>query len=295
MAQKRYFWLKLPKNFFTDKAIKRMRKIAGGDTYTIIYLKMLLAAMQQDGKLFYEGIEDDIYNEIALEIDEDPENVKVAVNYLVNVGYVVMDPDGVTMERLPEMIGSEGASAERMRKSRAKKAAALGAGSPPKIGQNNEKVSHCDASVTNSDTEKEREKEKDIDTERETKGSPAADPGQDPAEAAPKNINYQAIADLYNSICRSLPAVKTLSESRKKAIRARIRTGYTLDDFREAFQMAENSDFMKGKNARNWRADFDWIMKDANITKILEGKYLNNGQQTAEPENGSRYGASAYD
>ena len=39
---KRYYWLKLPDGFFRQKAIKKLRKIAGGDTYTIIYLKMLL-------------------------------------------------------------------------------------------------------------------------------------------------------------------------------------------------------------------------------------------------------------
>lgn len=36
---KRYYWLKLPDGFFRQKAIKKLRKIAGGDTYTIIYLK----------------------------------------------------------------------------------------------------------------------------------------------------------------------------------------------------------------------------------------------------------------
>lgn len=50
---KRYYWLKLPDGFFRQKAIKKLRKIAGGDTYTIIYLKMLLVAMKQDGRLVY--------------------------------------------------------------------------------------------------------------------------------------------------------------------------------------------------------------------------------------------------
>ena len=41
------------------EADKKLRKIAGGDTYTIIYLKMLLIAMKNDGKLYFEGVEDD--------------------------------------------------------------------------------------------------------------------------------------------------------------------------------------------------------------------------------------------
>lgn len=50
MAEKKYYWLKMTDQFFEDKAIKKLRKIAGGDTYTIIYLKMLLTAIKQGRK-----------------------------------------------------------------------------------------------------------------------------------------------------------------------------------------------------------------------------------------------------
>ena len=68
---KRYYWLKLPDGFFRQKAIKKLRKIAGGDTYTIIYLKMLLVAMKQDGRLYFEGVEATFYDELALDLDEE--------------------------------------------------------------------------------------------------------------------------------------------------------------------------------------------------------------------------------
>ena len=77
---KKYYWLKLPKDFFEDRAIKKLRSIAGGDTYTIIYLKMLLRTLEDGGKFVYEGIEDSIVEEIALEIDEKEEDVSVAIN-----------------------------------------------------------------------------------------------------------------------------------------------------------------------------------------------------------------------
>lgn len=83
---KRYYWLKLPEGFFRQKPIKKLRKIAGGDTYTIIYLKMLLIAMKNDGKLYFEGVEDDFYEELALDLDEDSENVKVTVLFLIRQG-----------------------------------------------------------------------------------------------------------------------------------------------------------------------------------------------------------------
>ena len=77
---KRYYWLKLPDDFFRQKPIKKLRKIAGGDTYTIIYLKMLLIAMKHDGRLYFEGVEDNFYEELALELDEEAENVQAEIN-----------------------------------------------------------------------------------------------------------------------------------------------------------------------------------------------------------------------
>lgn len=89
-----------------------------------------------------------------------------------------------------------------------------------------------------------------------------------------ERIDYNEIKDFYNQNCPSLPSVRTLSEARKKAIKARLNV-YSVEDLHEAFRKAEASDFLKGKNNRNWKADFDWILKDANIAKILDGKYDN--------------------
>ena len=83
---KRYFWLKLHKDFFKRKEIKRLRKIAGGDTYTIIYMEMLLRSIIDEGKLFFDGLEDDFASELALDLDEDEENVKITIQYLLKTG-----------------------------------------------------------------------------------------------------------------------------------------------------------------------------------------------------------------
>ena len=145
---KRYYWLKLPDNWFRQKPIKKLRKIAGGDTYTIIYLKMLLVAIKQDGKLYFDGVEDVFYEELALDIDEDPENVKVTVAYLISQHLMeLVNEDEYTLPEALKLTGSESASAERMRKLRDRKA------------------SQCDIDVTQplrlSDVEKEIEIEKD--------------------------------------------------------------------------------------------------------------------------------------
>ena len=89
------------------------------------------------------------------------------------------------------------------------------------------------------------------------------------------NVNvYKYIYTLYSETCVSLPRVQSLSDARKKAIKARL-NHYSIDDFKKLFEMAERSDFLKGKNDRNWIATFDWLIKDANMAKVLDGNYEN--------------------
>ena len=120
MSGKRYYWLKLQDGFFTSKRIKKLRKLAGGDTFTIIYLKMQLLAMKTDGFLKWTGLEDDFASELALDLDEDPENVKVTLAYLMSCGLVeTSDNISFYLPWAVENTGSEGSSAERMRNKRA--------------------------------------------------------------------------------------------------------------------------------------------------------------------------------
>lgn len=149
---KRYYWLKLPDDFFRQKPIKKLRRIAGGDTYTIIYLKMLLVSLKNEGKLFFDGVEENFTEEIALELDEEEENVKVTVQFLMAQGLLqLIDESEYELTECSRMVGSESASAERMRRLRDKK------------------TSQCDIGVTRqlhlSDVEKEIEIDKDKEIE----------------------------------------------------------------------------------------------------------------------------------
>lgn len=89
-----------------------------------------------------------------------------------------------------------------------------------------------------------------------------------------EQTNYKAVVDSYNSLCKSFPKVNKLSERRRKAIKARLKE-YSLAELEKAFTLAEESEFLKGANNRNWMASFDWIISDSNLPKVLEGKYAN--------------------
>lgn len=108
-----------------------------------------------------------------------------------------------------------------------------------------------------------------------------------PNNIPPKNkslisIEIQEVVDLYHSICVSFPSVKVISDARKKAIKARLET-YSLEDFKTVFENAESSSFLKGNNDRKWSANFDWLIADRNIVKVLEGNYADKGRKEAVP------------
>lgn len=117
MPEKRYYWLKLKEDYFNSPKIKKLRKIAGGDTYTIIYLKMQLLSIRNEGIITFERIEPSIQEELALKLDEDVENVAVTLNYLQTQGLIdVNDNDEFLLIEASNNIGSEGQSAERKRR-----------------------------------------------------------------------------------------------------------------------------------------------------------------------------------
>ena len=98
-----------------------------------------------------------------------------------------------------------------------------------------------------------------------------------------EQTNYKAVVDSYNSLCKSFPKVTKLSERRRKAIRARLKE-YSLAEIEKAFALAEESEFLKGANNRNWMASFDWIISDSNLPKVLEGKYANRASPNGKSQ-----------
>ena len=247
---KRYYWLKLKEDFFNSKRIKKLRKIAGGDTFVIIYLKMQLLSLTTNGVITFTGLEEDFASELALDLDEDIDNVRLTLSYLSNVGLIETSDDiNFFLPYVLETTGSECSSAKRVREFRAKQ----------KLLQSNDDVTGV-KQIVNGEIEKEIEKEN-----RE-------------------RVDFNSIVDAYHQHCPSFSRVRNLSDARKKAIKARLKT-YSEEDLIEAFDKAEASTFLKGGNDRNWTADFDWILKDANLAKILDGKYDNTFQKDKKETN----------
>ena len=166
---KRYYWLKLMDDFFDSKRIKKLRKMAGGDTYTIIYLKMQLLSLKKGGYLEYSGLEDEFYKEIALDIDEDEINVQVTIQYLLSCGLLeTSDSIEYKLPFVQDNLGSETASTRRSRKSRENAQKTLQCNSGAKTCNNLQQK--CNVEIE-KDIDKEIDKEIDTDKENTKESS----------------------------------------------------------------------------------------------------------------------------
>ncbi len=180
MQEKRYYWLKLQKKFFEDKMVKKMRKMPEGDTYCLIYLRLILESVPEGGLLYFEGVESTFAEEMALLLDERVEHVQAVLAMLqaakrlqplCEIEYKMVDFD--------DMTGSESAGAKRTRIHREKQKSQYNTQKSP------EKYTACNAVVTKCNTETEKKREKNEEADR-----PAVSgrKGRDKmADAKPKN------------------------------------------------------------------------------------------------------------
>jgi hypothetical protein len=83
---------------------------------------------------------------------------------------------------------------------------------------------------------------------------------------------YQKIVDYFNNKCKSLPTVKTITDPRKTSLRLRWNNNGNAQIIKVIDTVASNK-FFSGDNDRSWKANFDWVMKEGNFIKILEGNY----------------------
>lgn len=158
VKNKRYYWIQLAQDFFKSKEMKLLRKIAGGDTHTIIYLKMMLISLEDGGHIYYDGLADNLAEEIALVIDENVEDIKITLIFLESKGLLTRNSDrDYFLEQVPEMVGSETASARRVRKFR-----------------ENQLALQCNNDVTKRNGDIDIEKDIDTEIEKDIDENPVA-------------------------------------------------------------------------------------------------------------------------
>lgn len=82
----------------------------------------------------------------------------------------------------------------------------------------------------------------------------------------------------FNKTCESYGKVRGLSDKRRTKLRLRLdemaTVGDPLEVIQTVFDKMQSSSFLKGGNARGWKATFDWLLlNDTNWLKVFEGQY----------------------
>ena len=257
-------WIKITTDIFDDEKILLIESMPESDSIIVIWFKLLcLAGKMNNSGVFMMSDRIPYTDQMLATIFRRKETtVKMALNMFEDFGMIdridniVTIPNWGKHQNLDKIEERRVYAKEYMRKYREKQRM-LADCKQDDVNRNvNSKV---DRRVYVNPLEGEEEREGD---KEEGEGDKK------------EKIDYQQIADMYNDTCVSFPRLTKLSESRKKAIRARLNQ-YTVEDFKKTFELAEESDFLKGSNGRNWTATFDWMIKDANMAKILDGNYKN--------------------
>ncbi len=118
----------------------------------------------------------------------------------------------------------------------------------------------------NTKEDKESNRTKDLPNKEE----------RDKSLSKKERIDYDAIVKCWNETNTLLPNVKMLNNKRKEQIRTLLASNNaTVDDLMKAINIISMSSFCQGKNDRNWRASFDWLIKDTKscFSRLFEGAY----------------------
>lgn len=141
--QGRFYWLKLKVNFMTSETVDFLMSQDGGANYIVLYQMLCLKTINTGGRLSRQ------IGEVIIPFDEAKiqrdckwfsiDTIRVAMQLYKKLGLIYEDVDGtLVIADHQSLIGSEGASAQRMRRMRGKE-------TPPML-QEGEAPSHCDAS-----------------------------------------------------------------------------------------------------------------------------------------------------
>lgn len=245
-------WIKIATNIFDDEKIMLIESLPEADSIIVIWFKLLALAGKSNNSGVFMISEQMPYTDemLATVFRRKESTVKLALETFERFGMIEVIDDVITIpnwgkhQNLDQLENKRAYMKKYMRDYRDKQ---------KEIACKTNCKTNSKTNVSEAEEERDKERDKDI-------------------------INYQEIIDMYNDTCVSLPKVTALSDKRKKAIRARLRQ-YSIDDFKRLFEKAEASNFLKGGNDRDWTANFDWLIKDANMAKTLDGNYDNKTKQ----------------
>lgn len=166
MADNKYYWLKLKRDFFKRHDIQIIEDIQpNGKEYVLFYLKLMVESIDHEGELRFSDTIPYNASMLATITRTNPDIVRSALKVLAEFGMIdVLDDQTIYMTAVENLIGSAANNdhAKRQQRYRERQKQLL-------IEQKNGSVTKSDASVTVCDRKSDESKSKSIDIEIEEK------------------------------------------------------------------------------------------------------------------------------
>ncbi|WP_409229167.1 phage replisome organizer N-terminal domain-containing protein [Gudongella sp. SC589] len=242
-------WIKITTNMFEDEKIDFIESLPESDAILVIWIKLLTLAGKANANGFIFLTEQIPYTDEMLshKFRRPLSTVKLALNTFKKLEMIDYTNDGflrlTNWDKHQNIEGLEKIRTQnRIRKQRQREKEKL---EILEGGHVTSRDSHA--------TEEELEEELELDKEEDITSK---------------------VVDFYKDMLPDLPQPRKMTNKRKKHIKARINE-YGFDEVIVALQKIRDSDFLQGRNDRDWKPDIDWIFNVNNFVKVLEGKYDN--------------------
>lgn len=267
MSNKKYYWLKLKKDFFKRHDIKIVESMPNGKDYVLFYLKLLVESVDHDGELrFNETIP---YNEQMLSTitNTNIDTVSNAMKLFRELGMVeILDDQTIYMNEVSKMLGAETYWAQKKREERQKNKLS---------NQNTPQIGHCPKNVQDESNVSNQEIEKDIDKELEKEKDTKKSKKKKPA-----NADFTSVFSSYTSNEELIDALNAFVEMRKAIKKPPTERAMKLI-LNKLTKLSESDDqkikILEQSILRNWIDIYD--LKDEQQRGSLNAKtFRNNGE-----------------
>lgn len=280
-------WIKLKTGMFDDDKIKVIQAMPEGDALLVIWIRMLILAgiCNADGYLMIS--ENLPYTEdmLATIFGKPLSVIRLALKTFETFGMLENNNEGIFISNFSENQSEKmqdireynrlkkAESRERAKQKRLEMSLTSQIGGQPTV--NDKSMTSQECQTTDID------KEIDIDINNNILPQNPPDLG-----VQPEKMDYDKIVTLYNSTCKDLPKVRGLSDERRRKIKtllnnldkAKVLIGIgAYERLEYIFRLADESDFLSGRESPNTWCGFDWLINSKNALKVIEGNYKNKG------------------
>jgi len=100
-----------------------------------------------------------------------------------------------------------------------------------------------------------------------------------------KPLNYKTIMEVWNRIVPT-SHIQQMNGTRKDLFKSRFKPYFkeSYEEWENFLSRISKISFLWGSNDRQWKADFNWVLNENNLLKILEGKYEVDRKETTSSD-----------